>query len=311
MSPERELLKMSTKNAETNLTPPTNRGVSLKTVGQSIDWITATTAKTRIGMAWFDIWLKIAEENGVEFSKPWAWMGYEGSMTDGARWGKREDGFILVVSGYRADLVCARVEPTASNITRLDLAVTIELEDRLVGLCRDHYNAVTRSSESQRKYSIVENKSLGQTVYVGSRASNQYGRIYDKSQEEGKQAGWKYRYEVVFKQPLAKPHLLEMHTDRYSREVTEKYGKYIRSTVWNWFYDRDIVPLFYPESVYPQVVQTQYRATTIDRKFEWLRRSVSPTIAKLMKSGRKEDVITSLGLEQFVELHKAEFDELG
>ncbi|MCI0561596.1 MAG: replication initiation factor domain-containing protein [Nitrososphaera sp.] len=288
-----------------DLHPPINKGVSslsvtTKSEQVSVDWLTCTTHNRSIGLQWFDIWRKIMEKNGAEFARSWSWKGYDGGSTEGARWGVGAAGWILIVSGNRAQEVWKNLRPAETRVTRLDLAVTIELEAREVGLARAHYNAIG-DEERQRKYSFVENSKGGQTLYVGSRSSDHYGRMYDKGAEQKDAAGWRYRYEIVLKKPYATKMLKRL------LEKSETKNGYIetmtdaKAFVWDWFDARQVTPVFLRSSADKIVLETDYTVTTEERTLQWIQRSVSPAIQKLLRGGRREDVINILRLEDFMD----------
>src|SRR3989304_5980210 len=134
------------------------------------------------------------------------------SLIRNLRWGMRTDGCIMMLSGQDAAINWLPALALAQNVTRLDLAVTVSLADPITDVAKRAYAWVLTDPHScpgkKRKYSYVENSSGGQTVYIGSRASDQFGRLYDKGCESAKDAcappGLLWRYEVEFKAYRAK-----------------------------------------------------------------------------------------------------------
>lgn len=278
--------------------PTTDRGVSskiaVKSAVASVDWLTVTTGVKRIGIAWSDTFTRCALANGHSFTKHWSFAGYEGWQTQGCRYGKRESDqdYILIVSGYRADEIWLDACPTARSITRLDLAVTIVLGNQTVGLPSAHYNALEKSGS--RNYSLIVNHRGGETLYVGSRASDHYGRCYDKGSERGVGPGFCFRYEVVLKKPYT-PSLMEVLLTRPST-TNETIYRTIQAFVWDWFDFRQVTPIFERSSTDAAVISREYSATTKDRKLRWLEKSVSPTVKKLISEGLLFDVTEMFGL---------------
>jgi len=292
-----------------DITPPTNRGVSLKNsqeivqVSQevtTIDWLTCTTQNERIGLDWFDIWLSIARENSLEFSKTWTWKGYEGSQTEGARWGRGQAGFILVVSGYRAHAVWPKIDPTVSRLTRVDLAVTLKLETAAPGLCKAHFQALDEE-EQQRKYAYIENSDGGETLYVGRRSSDHYGRVYDKGAEQGGAPGGTYRYEVILKKPFATGLMKHLKILSGHPRGLELAMEHARTFIWDWFDAREVTPVFKRGERAKEILKTEYALSTPEKRLQWLSHQVAPTVQKLMASGRSAETIKALALEEFLQ----------
>lgn len=293
------------------LTPPTDRGVSLdggRSVA-SIDWLTVTTEQDRPGKAWADIFAGIAGENGHSFTKPWSFWGFTGWQTEHCRYGFRPmtREYILIVSGSPADRVWRKVCPSARTVTRLDLAVTVKMESVQPGLCAAYYAVL--GAGMQRKYSLITNNSGGETLYVGSRHSSQFGRVYDKGAQLGQAPGELYRYEAVIKKSLT-PSLLNALLVGPGDGSDEKglLKHKIRSFVWDWFDNREVTPVFARGEQGKLELSVEFTASTTDRKLNWLSHAVSPTIRKLMAEGRSKDVIEALSLEALMLAHDVPSD---
>lgn len=281
-------------------TPHTNRGVSLRNqiTGASIDWLTVTTDVRRIGIAWADFFAEIAAENGFSFTKPWAFWGFIGWQTEHCRYGRRlETGeHILIVSSWPADRLWQKVCPVARNVTRLDLAVTLKMDVAQPGVGAAHYAAI--EGNNQRKNSLMVNRNGGETLYIGSRHSDQFGRFYDKGVQMKKEPpGTIYRYEVVVKKGLTPILLKSLLAGANVPGEKAVLAHKIRAFVWDWFDNRDITPIFSRGQQDRLELSVEFTATTVDRKLKWLAHAVSPTIRKLMAEGRSKDVIEALSLE--------------
>jgi len=292
-----------------DLTPPTNRGVSLKDgeaiikVSQeatTVDWLTCTTFEARVGLSWFDIWMEIARKNALEFCKDWSWKGYQGKQTEGARWGEGPYGYIFIVSGYRAHPVWSKIDPTVSRLTRVDLAVTLKLEEAAPGLCKAHFQALD-PDERQRKYAYIENSEGGETLYVGRKSSDHYGRVYDKGAEQGGAPGGTYRYEVVLKKPFATSLMKKLKVYSSTARGLELAMDHARTFLWHWFDNRGVTPVFDRGEKAGFLMETEYALSTPEKRLQWLSHQVSPTVRKLMASGKTEETLRALALEQFLD----------
>lgn len=288
--------------------PTTDRGVmpiefQAKSSYSSVDWLTITTDKKPIGMVWSDIFVGIAANNGHEFTKTWSFWGFNGWQTDHCRYGHRPttDEYILIVSSSPADDVWLQVCPTARSITRIDLAVTTELERPKPGLPYHYYLARHIPGQpTKTKYSLIQNSDGGQTLYIGSRKSEQFGRVYDKSAERKEKPGSLYRYEVVLRKDIAPNLVKSLLAASMVRGNKQGLSTRITGFVWDWFDARYVTPVFDRGNGDRTNVLVEASFTTAERKLQWLNRSVSPTVRKLMAEGKTEEVMRALSLEAFI-----------
>jgi len=295
-------------------TPPIDKGVNFlksspKSSYSSVDWLTVTTDKKAVGNSWADVFASIANENGYEFTKPWSFWGFEGWQTNHCRYGVRftTEEYILIVSSAPADLVWRDICPTARSITRVDLAVTTELEEVHPGLPQDYYRiTVPPGGPSKLKYSLVQNSNGGQTLYVGSRHSEQFGRVYDKGAERRGTPGKTYRYEVVLRKDVAPNLVKSLLASASVAGSKEALSSQITSFVWDWFDNREVVPIFERLGDFSSHIEVEATLTTTDRKLQWLKKSISPTVRKLMAMGRTQEVIEALSLEGFMGIEQGD-----
>lgn len=272
--------------------PPTNRGVSFPSpsgVSPTVDWITATTFDTRISLYWQEIFASVIAENSYVGTKPWSFHGYTGWHCPGAMFGYRsyDEGAILIITSDRADKYWGYVARGEASVTRLDLAVTVELPAQVIGLPMAHYSAAGEGGI--RKNTVITNKKGGQTFYIGSRSSIQYGRVYDKGAEQGKDPGWRYRYEVVVKKGLT-PNLVKS----LIQANDNGRARLIQSFVWDWFDNREVTPIFsrgYDKAIR---LEAEVKISTPHKKLTWLRKQVRNTIDDLIDAGYSDEVIASL-----------------
>lgn len=186
-------------------TPPTGTNV-LQT---GVDWITATTPAD--GREWplllaADAILAQEERDGHELERA-RWQGYDLKCCGGAWAGAREDSALVRLSGETAGAHWYQLVRHAKKITRLDLAVTVRPEPPDARLAAQHLRQVLRWRKGrQQPYKVNYHGTPEgiQTVYLGSRTSTTYGRIYDKF-AESEDDRWRdsWRYEVECKDEVA------------------------------------------------------------------------------------------------------------
>jgi DNA relaxase NicK len=134
------------------------------------------------------------------------------------------------------------------------------------------------------------NSDGGSTLYLGSRMSDRFARLYDKGiEQQTHKAGKWWRFELELKgecSPQASAELLS--ADDYSRECF--------SIVADFFYYRSMIAM--PDWV-PTSVRYWSRQTTTDAKrLHWLATQVRGTILELTRSVGRQRVLEALGLLQ-------------
>jgi len=134
----------------------------------------------------------------------------------------------------------------------------------------------------------------GTTLYVGSRASDQYGRFYDKGKERDPKslAGMEWRYEVEFKGKRA-ARVLEVMKQEVARGDVEQA---IGATVYKWFAGREVTPI-YARNGKPLAMDVKAELTSDEVKLLWLTKQVRPSIRRLVEHGKLDQVMDALELD--------------
>lgn len=264
-----------------------------------VDWLTATTDKEKHGLIWYGIlqrYQKMIEQKtgrSVPIETNARWRQYSGVKCEGFYWGRSDrHGWIAVVSGDAAAMLWQEIAPAAKKITRLDLAVTVELHNRDVDLARASYRSAN-DGRDKPQYAIWESRG-GKTLYVGSRQSNYYGRLYDKGGEEGKETGYKWRYEVELKDGVKNMPFTSRLYNTWRKDGP--VGDMITGWVWNWFFTRGVTPIFRVEGNEQLSVSVELKVQSVDKKLDWLRTQVAPTLDKLARLGYGNESLYALGL---------------
>lgn len=278
-------------------------GVELHGKVAEVDWLTVTVKdQHKQGLLADEVnrLMAIRKDQGYT-QKTWSFKGYNGWLCGGIRWGSRDDGSIVMLSGEEAELNWPVVLTWCDNCTRVDLAVTVTLLEPRKGIAKDAYDMLTLDGTSKtkgpRKMSLVVNNQGGETFYIGSRASDQFGRLYDKGAESGDNCdipiGLIWRYEVEFKQYRAKriaAQLLE------AAKETDDYHQQIGQTVYKWYLSRGVSPIFPAYNELPFSTQTYAKVTDDDVTLRWLSTSVAPSVKRLGENGKGQQVLEALGL---------------
>jgi hypothetical protein len=188
-------------------------------------------------------------------------------------------------------------------VTRLDLAATVFLEAPIPDVAKRAYAWILTDPAicfaKRRKYSYVENSAGGQTCYVGSRVSDQFGRLYDKGAESEEEAsvdpGWVWRYEVEFKSYRAKKLAKQMEASAKLEKhvVSSKIGELVSM----WFRGRGIVPIYNALGAgVSWVTELEARMTDDEASLNWLTVQVRPSVERLLERGRQAEVFEALGI---------------
>lgn len=276
-------------------------GNQVERMNGRVDWLTATAksadARQRFYLEFERIkWMYVDEGHTVE---PWSFRGYVGLKIAGMRWATRPDSDIIMLSGNEACLNWLPFAMCCTNVTRVDLAVTVDLKNPEYDLSTRIYEWMCENRDLVKRsvqYTLIRNTNGGQTLYAGSRSSDQYGRLYDKGVEESgdrSQAGLRWRYEVEFKSERALRIVEQLKT--YSAENGVEQA--IADTVYQWFLARDIDPLWSRNGP-PMRMDITATITSDEAKLMWLTKQVRPSVVQLLKHGKLPEVIDALGLDK-------------
>lgn len=277
--------------------------LDIRSASAGVDWLTITCADPDMArelVHLVDYACEALAQRGY-LRKPWAWKGYGGWQCAGLRYGTREDGTICVLSGEEARRGWGEMLRYRTNVTRIDLALTFELNvphPDVAKICHLELVRMRRDGESLRvqHFPLVDNDVHGQTLYVGSRRSDQFGRLYDKGLESGSfdQPGCAWRYEVEYKRSAARQ-VADQLFDDYNQ--TADVSARVASTVNDWFSSR-YVPCAGDHWTKPYTVQIEARVNDIDKTLEWFSRQIRPSVRRLFASGVPvERVLDALGID--------------
>lgn len=175
----------------------------------SIDWFTVTVSdglRLRFMEAKAERVMRALEATG----SPRAYtnrLGFVGDRVEGFFYGKRADTLMVIGSGEVASREAAFFIGLATTVTRLDLAVTLQDLDidrdwTAIALRQASFDG--RVDSGLLKTHRIEGTPDGRTLYVGSRSSDRYIRIYDKTAEsKGIWPERSWRWEIEYKRPRA------------------------------------------------------------------------------------------------------------
>jgi len=232
--------------------------------------------------------------------RPWRFMSYDGyacSSLDGhLAWGKGKYGGIVQAGGRLANHLASKASdwmPAKTRVTRLDLAVTFALEAPRQ-LVRDLLNVQERGW----RFILPEEGEGGGTLYVGSRSSDAFGRLYDKGALLNKELppsiqvrpAHLWRAEVEYKAGRARAAWDAGQT----QTGYENRRKWLADTVLTWFQSRGVALPIMPTS--SSIVSVVSRGIDDVRTLTWFYEQVRPALLRLVDNGKKEQALDALGV---------------
>jgi len=277
----------------------TAKAVPYKTtcVSAGPDWMTATARGKGSRSAFEDIWQGIGRKEraaGVEI-KPAALRDYRGWRAPGVFYGERHDDSIIVLSGAATPPHWQSVAEHADNVSRLDLQVTLWTHGEQPQLGRYYWNQVRRLPPQRgrpREFSLTQTKPKGETLYVGKRTSDGFGRVYDwSSAHKQGEPRTLWRQEVEFKRHMARGHCAALLGTTDPRSYTE-------SVVGEWFERRGVRSSW--SSAESPDLQGVFSSPIKRDVLLWFETSVSKTIARAIKWHGPAKVFEALHLLRYV-----------
>lgn len=238
---------------------------------------------------------QIAELEGKQghLEKSWSHVGgYAGFKVGGLHYAEGVQGGIIVLAGSTSNQYYSRVIDIC-RASRIDLAVTITLS-RTMALAKMCYAADRQNNQTKR--TLLQGSDGGDTLYIGSRTSPQFGRLYDKGvQSATDAAGMMWRYEVEYKQAAARA------IQKLLRTWPGAIPGLIVSIVWRWYDDREVPPVFLSNEKPPSLLIEQKEPDSTSALW-WLRTAVRPCVGRLARSGIDiHEVYDALGLAYVIE----------
>lgn len=250
-----------------------------KLIDAGIDYLRVTSQAPSRQEQMFYYYQRIAmrdEKLGYE-QKTGGAFGFIGKKVRHALWGVKGDWAMVQASGYEAKggLELAKYE---TQCTRIDIQATYRLDGMDVGEELDRmYEAACKQPHTNCRPPTVkkiESRHKVETVYIGSRASDIYIRLYDKYEESGKEEYKScLRFEVEIKGRAAKA---------LWRKMVEEQASvgYLLSLLFTLCAERGV--LMYSDD-FPQYGTTleMKQVSSEENKIAWLARQVAPTVSKL------------------------------
>lgn len=269
------------------------------TAEAGVDYITATIRHDNaLAPAWQNICLtamQLVADDGNAI-KPTSVLGYEGQSIGTAFFGQNEQGRMFRVSGPWADKLFQRTYVKGLHYARLDIQVTYRFARENKTLAERIYKQLNKSIEDKtagrlKTTRLVRDNNGGSTVYVGSRSSDTFMRIYNKSaQAEVEEYRNCWRYELEAHNDIATALAEGLLQDPANK--TQRLGDIVRE----WCTSRGVLPPW-PESGTKAVLPSASKpASDVASKLLWLSTQVRPSINWLRSQCDDATIFAALGL---------------
>ena len=218
--------------------------------------------------------------------------GFSLACCSGIQYGRSKAAWMVCLSSEVAHKYWLAFAAYAKNCTRVDLACTVWYKDDANERIPATYDACVKAGgkAAANRTTLIRNERKGHTIYVGSRASAQFGRLYDKWRQQNKSDHYRnaLRFEVEYKKPLSGEVMRWLMLE-------ERNSEQISAKVLNWFADRQVST---PEicTIPDNAIQYPRMETPIEKKLEWLRKTVKPVYRQLVAAGFQIEADGSIGL---------------
>lgn len=266
-----------------------------------IDWLSATlpaehSLAAPTYSAAFDLMQHIADEGNR--AKPAVRLGYKGVQCGKLFVGDSQQGLFILASGSAAILAYEHLYHTEMHISRIDLQVTqwncplgddTGIKSELQAI--KHKKTVGRKANRQIRH--TGDDSGGYTLYIGSRTSESFMRLYNKdkeSKDEYYRTAWRYEVELHNAAATAAAISLQSQKSTLEASITATVSAYCRERglLVNWPIDQRL-----------NVIRPIPKDEADDvRSIAWLTSQVRPTVQRLIRAGMQVDVLVALGIAE-------------
>lgn len=277
---------MSIKKRQRAGTKMANNNPPQKTTS-GIDWLTCTFTSAFAHNHAKRLFLSQCGAAG--HPKKWGYRGFNGHQSpDGAislGWHPKMARGILVCKGSIANQVVKSSLDAPSQVSRLDLQVTHFLDEP----CGEYVVRMYEEIKNGRyKTTYITNDEGGQTLYIGSRQSEKFFRIYDAGARHGiGPLGQAWRFELELKKPHAKDVFFEL---RAAIKGGLPISHIIADTVRHEAFERGIEAPWQQIGLNGHISLQSYKQGR-DTRLTWLTTQVKPCLAKLLDQGYSYEIL--------------------
>lgn len=269
---------------------------SFPVVSAGCDWLSMSAHSPGNVSALFD-WADDVFSREVDCGNevhPWSTHGFTGSRVGEVAVASSGGTTIVAVSGAAAYAHFPALIGYADNVSRYDGQVTVRAPDGRGAIIGGALSAIKRPvgrRGRKLKWSHRIDSDYGETVYLGSRLSDWYGRVYNKGvQSPSEEYAGCWRYEVELKGELA------VYAAQWvSRQVS--YFEANSALVAHGYVSRGVTPCYDAGDAAVDMAPCS-RQTTDEGRMKYLRLCIRPMVAKLLQRRTREELRRVLGLSE-------------
>jgi hypothetical protein len=226
--------------------------------------------------------------------RAWGTHGFSGHRAGEIAVACRGGRTLVIVSGTSARAHFRTIIPFADNVSRYDGQVTVRAADARDTIIEGALHALKGSLKRRGRVIGWEHRlrsDLGETVYIGSRLSSWYGRVYNKGVKD-KSPEYRdcWRYEVELKKPYA------LHAARWVSGQDSEAAS-VRALVSHGYRARGVDPCFDAGAVAVDLAFSDPPSTD-ERRLNYLRKCIRPMVAKMLQRHTREELRRTLGLSE-------------
>lgn len=265
----------------------------------TIDFLTTTSSSIEETQRLYDLARSLEfhrQARGRKIEEK-SFFGYVGELVEGLYfYGERNsvEGLFIAYSAF-ADEVFPLVRIDKTKVTRIDLAVTVNLKTKIIDLAKKCYDKVKSEGIPGNSRLMVSNS--GQTLYCGSPKSERFARLYDKGGQMGDEKGKLWRYEVVIRKPRSTALSRMIFETLNDQGFTDRTREQITGYVYSYFLSKGVSPIFPPGDGSLHKLRLEYTETSAHRKLAWLRDQVKASVWWLVQNGYHKDTEQALGVQ--------------
>jgi len=221
-------------------------------------------------------------------------MGYTGVRAGSFFLGGRGDDTIYIAKGAEAGRFYSWFQQDYGvTCTRLDLEITLDFEEKYgeaQGRAAEAMALWKKQSVEGKPYNVEyrDNHGNGDTLYLGRRSSQRFGRVYDKHKEAGLLDGSPcWRWEVELKKELAFRTWTQFLTSQNDARLIQSV---VVVAFDHWGID---LPVKFDEIEWVDLRESRSK-TKDEETLAWIEKAVVPAIKRLLKSkiaNQTQDVI--------------------
>lgn len=262
-----------------------------------IDYITVTATDPPKSKTLRDIGYELIEKEAEAGNpvKKWRGLGYAGLFCGSASVGVGEQGVLVRLSSGLARDEWKEPFFYSMNCTRLDVQVTLREQRSADEVLREQWAAIGLKRNTMvrpPKAKEVSSHSRMETIMLGVRQSDRYGRIYDKGLESGlPELDRAVRFELETKNAVAKnlARYLAQSKD-LSADVGREISRFLQKRGGR-------LPIAVSSAEGAPCPRSAPRRL---EKLAWLQRCVKPIISDYVRRGRLQEVLEALELSEVV-----------